>query len=88
MQREQTINNVADTLEVGTQQTTNTFINLITELESHRLQKIEALQPKEKAQHEMTAAARQAAISELKKEKLLQRTSQLIQQCGIVGEEK
>jgi DNA-binding MarR family transcriptional regulator len=86
-QREQTINNVAETLELSSQQTTNTFINLITELEQHRIKKIEALQPKEKAVNEMTAVARQAAVSELKKSNLLQRTSQLIQQCGIVGEE-
>jgi DNA primase len=88
VQREQTINNVAETLELSSQQTTNTFINLITELENHRIKKIEALQPKEKAQHEISAAARQTAVNELKKPKLLQRTSQLIQQCGIVGEEE
>ncbi|MEJ0101414.1 MAG: CHC2 zinc finger domain-containing protein [Bacteroidota bacterium] len=87
VQREQTINNVAETLEVSTQQTTQTFTNLITELESHRIKKIEALQPKEKQPHEITAAQRQTAINELKKPKLLQRTGQLLQQCGIVGEE-
>jgi DNA primase catalytic core len=86
VQREQTINNVAETLELSSQQTTNTFINLITELESHRIKKIEALQPKEKIKNELTTAARTAAVNELKKPKLLQRTSQLIQQCGIVGE--
>ncbi len=87
VQREQTINNVAETLELSSQQTTNTFINLITELESHRIKKIEALQPKEKIKNEITAGARTTATNELKKPKLLQRTSQLIQQCGIVGEE-
>jgi DNA primase len=87
VQREQTINNVAETLEVSTQATTQTFIQLITELENHRIKKIEALQPKEKAVNEMTAAARQTAVNELKKPKLLQRTSQLLQQCGIIGEE-
>ena len=88
VQREQTINNVAETLELSTQQTTNTFINLITELESHRIKKIEALQPKEKAQHEMTAAARTTAINELKKEKLIERHNKMIGLSGIVGEEK
>ena len=88
VQREQTINNVAETLELSTQATTNTFINLITELENHRIKKIEALQPKEKIKNELTAAQRQTAINELKKPKLLQRTGQLIQQCGIVGEEE
>ena len=45
MQREQTVNNVAETYEVSAQTTTQTFINLIQELENHRLQKMEALQP-------------------------------------------
>jgi DNA primase len=87
IQREQTINNIAEALELSSQQTTNTFINLITELENHRLAKIEALQPKQKIINELTAAQRTTAINELKKPKLLQRTGQLLQQCGIVGEE-
>ena len=88
VQREQTINNVAETLELSTQQTTSTFIQLITELETHRIKKIEALQPKEKPVNEMTAAARQTAISELKKENLLERHNKMIGLSGIVGEEK
>lgn len=85
-QREQTINNVAETLELSSQQTTNTFINLITELESHRIKKIEALQPKEKSQHELTQAQRTAAINELKKPNLLHRTAEMVALTGIVGE--
>ena len=85
-QREQTINNVAETLELSSQQTTNTFINLITELENHRIKKIEALQPKEKPQQELTAAQRTAAVNELKKPNLLQRTAEMIALTGIVGE--
>ncbi len=86
VQREQTINNVAETLELSSQQTTNTFINLITELESHRIKKIEALQPKEKPQHELTPAQRTAAVNELKKPNLLHRTAEMIALTGIVGE--
>ena len=86
-QREQTITSVAETLEVSTQATTQTFIQLITELESYRIKRIEALQPKQEIKNELSPAARQTAINELKKPKLLQRTSQLLQQCGIVGEE-
>lgn len=86
VQREQTINNVAETLELSSQQTTNTFINLITELENHRIKKIEALQPKEKAQHELTQAQRTAAVNELKKPNLLHRTAEMIALTGIVGE--
>jgi DNA primase len=85
-QREQTIQNVAENLEVSTQQTTNTFINLITELENHRIKKIEALQPKEKPQHEITQAQRTAAVNELKKPNLLSRTAEMIALTGIVGE--
>jgi DNA primase len=85
-QREQTINNVAETLELSSQQTTNTFINLITELENHRIKKIEALQPKEKPQYELTAAQRTAAVNELKKPNLLNRTAEMIALTGIVGE--
>lgn len=88
VQREQTINNVADTLEVSTQQTTQTFIQLITELEQHRLKKIEALQPKPETKNDMTAAVRQTAINELKKEKLIERHNKMIGLTGIVGEEK
>jgi DNA primase len=85
-QREQTINNVADTFEVGTQATTQTFIALITELEKHRISKMEALQPKPDRVHELTAIERQQAIAELQKPNLLEHTSQLIEQSGIVGE--
>jgi DNA primase len=88
VQREQTINNVAETLELSTQATTNTFIKLITELETHRIKKIEALQPKEKQPHEMTAPARQTAVNELKKENLIERHNKMIGLTGIVGEEK
>lgn len=87
VQREQTITSVAETLELSNQQTTTTFIDLITELETHRIKKIEALQPKEKVIQEISTAQRQAAIAELKKPNLLQRTGQLLQQCGIVGEQ-
>ena len=66
VQREQTIQNVAEYLEVSNQQTTTTFINLITELENYRLQKIEALQPKEKQKQELTPAQRTAAIKRIK----------------------
>jgi DNA primase len=86
VQREQTINNVAETLELSSQQTTSTFINLITELESHRLKRIEALQPKEQPQHELTQAQRTAAVNELKKPNLLYRTAEMIALTGIVGE--
>ena len=87
VQREQMINSISETLELGTQPTAQAVIELITELETYRLQRIEALQPKEVKAYELTAAQKQAAIAELKKPNLLMRTSQLLQQCGLVGEE-
>lgn len=87
-QREQTINSVAETLELSTQATTQTFIELITELENHRIKKIEALQPRQETKLLMSEAAKQTAINELKKQNLLQRTNQLISLSGIVGEEQ
>ncbi len=87
-QREQTVNNVAETYEVSAQTTTQTFINLIQELENHRLQKMEALQPRPEIRPELTAGQRQQAMTELKKQNLLQRTNQLIGMTGITGEDQ
>jgi DNA primase len=88
VQREQTITSVAETLELSTQQTTQTFTELICELEQYRIKKIEALQPRQETKNEMTPAARQTAITELKKEKLLERHNKMIGLTGIAGEEK
>jgi DNA primase len=85
-QREQTINSVADNFEHPVSATAQTIAAITNALEQYRLQKIESLQPKPEQKQEMTAAQRQAAITELKKPNLLQRTSQLIEQSGIVGE--
>jgi len=86
-QREQLVNNLAEAFELGTQSTANTLAQLTSALESYRVQKIEALQPKQEQLPELTASERQAAISELKKPNLLERTAQMIKQTGIVGEE-
>jgi len=88
VQREQTVTSVAETYEVSAQATTETFINLIQELENHRLQKMEALQPKQETKPELTASERQQAITELRKPNLLERTSQLIGLTGITGEDQ
>lgn len=85
-QREQLITLLTDTLELPVQRVTDMLTGLTTALENYRLQRIEALQPKQQTLPELTAAQRQAAITELQKPKLLERTSQLIQLSGIVGE--
>jgi DNA primase len=87
-QREQTVNNVAETYDLSAQTTTQTFIELITELESYRIKKIESLQPKPETKPELSASERQQAITELKKQNLLQRTNHLIGLTGITGEEQ
>ncbi len=85
-QREQAINSIADSFEYPVSATAGTIAQLTNALEQYRLQRIEALQPKPEERAAMTAAQRQTAINELKKPNLLQRTSQLIEQSGIVGE--
>lgn len=85
-QTEQLIQTISESFDCNIKQTETTISELTNELENYRIKRIEALQPKEKPQHELTPAQRQTAIAELKKPNLLQRTSQLLQQCGIVGE--
>ncbi|MDD2794013.1 MAG: toprim domain-containing protein [Sediminibacterium sp.] len=85
-QREQMIGSVADSFEHPVSATAQAITQLTNALEQYRLQRIEALQPKPEVKEAMTAAQRQTAINELKKSNLLQRTSQLIAQSGIVGE--
>lgn len=84
--REQLINHIADAFDIGTSVINNTIAALIKSLEDHRLQKIESLQRKSEQQPEITAAQRQAAINELQKPNLLQRTGEMIALSGIVGE--
>jgi DNA primase len=85
-QREQAITTITDVLETPTSTTSNTLAELTSALENYRLQRIEALQPKQESRQELTYVQRQAAINELQKPNLLQRTSQLISLSGIVGE--
>ena len=85
-QREQLVQSITEAFEMGMQSTTATIAELTAALEGYRLQRIEALQQKPEPQAEMTAAQRQAAMSELKKPDLLKRTGQLIAASGIVGE--
>jgi DNA primase len=85
-QREQAINTITEVLETATSATATTLAELTTQLENYRLQRIESLQKKPDTVKELTHAQRQAAITELQKPNLLQRTSQLIALSGIVGE--
>ncbi len=85
-QTEQLIQTISESFDCNIKQTETTISELTNELENYRIKRIEALQPKPETVSELSAAQRQQAIAELKKDKLLQRTGQLLQQCGIVGE--
>jgi DNA primase catalytic core len=86
-QREQAVEAITDSLDTSTSSTMHTLAELTSALEHYRLQRIESLQAKPEAVKEMTHAERQAAIKELQHPNLLQRTAQLLEQCGIVGEQ-
>jgi DNA primase len=87
-QTENLIQTIAENFDYNIKQTETTISELTNELENYRIKKIEALQPKQETKNELTAAARQTAISELKKEKLIERHNKMIGLTGIVGEEK
>jgi DNA primase/ABC-type dipeptide/oligopeptide/nickel transport system ATPase component len=87
-QREQAVEAITDSLDTATSSTMHTLADLTSALEHYRLQRIEALQQKPEQVKEMSAAERQAALKELQHPSLLQRTAQLLEQCGIVGEEQ
>lgn len=85
-QTEQLIQAISENYDANIRQTETAISELTNELENYRIKRIEALQPKQEQQPEMTPAQRQAAINELKKSNLLQRTAQMIHESGIVGE--
>lgn len=87
-QREQAVEAITDALDTATSSTMHTLAELTSALEHYRLQRIEALQAKPEQVREMTQAERQAALKELQHPSLLQRTAQLLEQCGIVGEQQ
>jgi DNA primase len=87
-QREQAVEAITDSLDTATSSTTHTLAELTSALEGYRLQRIEALQQKPETIREMSPAERQAALKELQHPNLLQRTAQLLEQCGIVGEQQ
>jgi len=83
------IQNISETLEVSTATIIKTITELTEELEAYRLQErqvqVKALQPK---QYEMSETEKQEAQSFLKAKGLGKRTLELIQQSGLIGEEK
>jgi DNA primase len=86
-QTEQLIQTISENFDANIKQTEITISELTNELENYRIKKIEALQPKQETKPLMSEAAKQTALTELKRKNLLQRTNQLIGLTGIVGEE-
>jgi DNA primase catalytic core len=87
-QREQAVEAITESLDTATSSTMHTLAELTSALEQYRLHRIEALQAKPEQVKEMSHAERQAALKELQHPSLLQRTAQLLEQCGIVGEQQ
>jgi DNA primase len=85
-QTEQLIQTISENYDANIRQTETAISELTNELENYRIKRIEALQPKQEQQPELTAVQREAAISELKRPNLLLRTAQMIHESGIVGE--
>ncbi len=83
------VQNISETLETSTATITKTITELTEELEAYRLferkAQIKSLQPK---QYEMNQEEKDQALDFLRKPKLGKRTLELIQQSGLVGEEK
>jgi len=83
------IQNISETLEVSTTTIIKTITELTEELEAYRLEErtvmAKALKPK---LYEMSEEEKQAAQSFLKNKGLDKRTLELIQQSGLIGEEK
>jgi DNA primase catalytic core len=83
------IQNISETLEISTATITKTITELTEELEAYRLDErnaqIKSLQPK---QYEMSPEEKQKALAFLKSKGLGKRTLELIQQSGLIGEEK
>jgi len=83
------IQNISETLEISTATITKTITELTESLEAYRLQErtamIKSLQPKS---YEMTGEEKDHALEFLRKPKLGKKTLELIQQGGLVGEQK
>jgi len=77
----------AEALDVSEGELNQTLNNLITELESYRSERLEAMKPKQAEKKELTEAERKEALKFLKSPNLLQRTKEAIAQSGVIGEE-
>ena len=82
------VERIADHFDLQRQQVHNQLGQMITELETYRWEKIEALKPKEKEKEKLSPAEEKAAIKYLKNPSLIKNTMNDLEQSGIVGEKE
>ncbi len=85
-QVEKLIRKTADKLEIGTTAIATSIADITNQLEQYRLQQIEAQEKIKDKRKTLTAAEHTAAKNFLSAPDLMQRTSQAIEQSGLVGE--
>jgi len=83
------IQNISESIEISTVVVNNTLADLTEQLEAYRLEERSAMirsgQPKS---YEMSVEERKAALAFLKDKDLGKRTMELIQQSGLIGEQR
>jgi uridine kinase len=84
---EKLIRKTAERLEIGTSQLAKAIADITSQLELYRLQQIEQQQQKADKRKLLSEEDRTAAIEFLSKANLMQRTNDLIEKSGVIGEE-
>jgi hypothetical protein len=85
-QVEKLIRKTADKLEIGTTAIAQSIEDITTALENYRLKQIEAQEKTQDKRKILTTAEHTEAQAFLSQENLMQRTSEAIQQSGVIGE--
>jgi DNA primase len=85
-QTDQLCTQVAESLDIGTQEAVHAIAGLITALEQYRNTRLEAMKPKKEERPAMGEATKRETLDYLKEKELMKRTLQDIIGTGIVGE--
>jgi DNA primase len=85
-QVDQLCTQVAESLDIGTQEAVHAIGGLITALEQYRNTRLEAMKPKKEERPAMGEATKRETLDYLKEKELMKRTLQDIIGTGIVGE--
>lgn len=86
-QVEKLIRKTAERLEVGSSTIAKNLADLINQLETYRLQRIEEQEKKPDNRKALTEEERTTAIAFLEQENLLEKTNEAIGKSGLIGEE-